>query len=294
MNLSETENAARSDQPTGTPGAVLGAARQDQNLSVADVARQLKLSVHQVEALEAGQHDKLPGPVFVRGFIRNYARLLKLDPERLMDSVARSMPQEEPRPAAPPSQEIPFPGVAPRRWPKYAVALAVALIALAVYEFYPDMTRPAVTSSASVSPSVPPALQPDAQALQPGAPSPASDAGSAGAQLAPATAPTQAAAQDAAPAVSKSDPRVHEVAVNPEEREVHMVFEKESWVEIRDRSGTAIFSQLNRGGTEKRVNGRPPLSVIVGNSRGVRLTYDDQPVDLSRYTKIDVARLTLQ
>jgi cytoskeleton protein RodZ len=73
-----------------------------------------------------------------------------------------------------------------------------------------------------------------------------------------------------------------------------MIFAEESWVEIRDRSGKAIFSQLNRRGTEKRVNGRPPLSVIVGNSHGVRLTYDDQPVDLAPHTKVDVARLTLQ
>src|SRR5258706_9374755 len=88
------------------PGTLL-AAREAQSLSVADVARQLKLSVHQVEALEAGEYHRLPGPVFVRGFIRNYARLLKVDPEQWLHSAADSLPRVEPRPAAPPSQEIP-------------------------------------------------------------------------------------------------------------------------------------------------------------------------------------------
>jgi cytoskeleton protein RodZ len=69
------------------PGAALSAARTAQNLSLIDVARQLKLSVNQVAALEAGEFERLPGPVFVRGFVRNYARLLKLDPERILDLI---------------------------------------------------------------------------------------------------------------------------------------------------------------------------------------------------------------
>jgi cytoskeleton protein RodZ len=51
---------------------------------------------------------------------------------------------------------------------------------------------------------------------------------------------------------------------------------------------------LNPRGTEQRVNGRPPLAVVVGNAHGVRLTYDERPVNLSLHTKVDVARLTLQ
>src|SRR5262249_50660744 len=100
----ETDRAAHG---TEAPGRVLGEARQAQNLSVADVARQLKLSVSQVEALESGDFQRLPGPVFVRGFVRNYARLLRLAPEPLLESVAALLPREEPRPAAPPSQDIP-------------------------------------------------------------------------------------------------------------------------------------------------------------------------------------------
>ena len=87
-------------------------------------------------------------------------------------------------------------------------------------------------------------------------------------------------------------PRDEEPA--PGERQVHLVFEQASWVEIRDRSGKAIFSRLNAPGTEQRVNGRPPLAVVVGNAHGVRLTYDERPVNLSLHTKVDVARLTLQ
>ena len=73
-----------------------------------------------------------------------------------------------------------------------------------------------------------------------------------------------------------------------------MNFNDESWVEIRDRSESVIFSQLNRPGTQQSVQGYPPFSVVVGNAHGVRMTYDDKPVDLAPHTKIDVARLILQ
>jgi len=79
-----------------------------------------------------------------------------------------------------------------------------------------------------------------------------------------------------------------------EAREVRFVFDEESWVEVRDRNDTVIFYQLNASGTTRRVSGLPPLTIVVGNAHGVRMTYAGQPVDLARHTKIDVARLTLE
>jgi cytoskeleton protein RodZ len=111
-----------------------------------------------------------------------------------------------------------------------------------------------------------------------------------------------AAATPAGPAPAGADAvpagggaaREQEAAPGPGERQVRMVFDQRSWVEIRDGSGRLIFSQLNDAGTEQRVYGRPPLSVVVGNARGVRLTYGERAVDLMPHTKVDVARLTLE
>jgi cytoskeleton protein RodZ len=300
------------------PGTVLRAARLAQNLGVGDVARQLKLSVGQVEALESGDFQRLPGPVFVRGFIRNYARLLRVDAGLLVDSVAGGLPREEPRPAAPPSRNIPFPSAAPRRWHWYALGLAVIVAALAAYEFFPDGSEPAVEEQAAPAPGAPAQAGSNAESVPDAAPQPAaaalSDEMKAVAPARPITgqpaaraetgaadgtrsAPQVAAsapAPDTPPAVAKSVAREVQPAPAPGERQVRMVFEQASWVEIRDRSGRAIFSQLNRPGTEQRVNGRPPLAVVVGNAHGVRLTYDERPVNLAQHTKVDVARLTLQ
>src|SRR5690606_29886115 len=62
-------------------GAALARAREEQGLALADVAQQLKLAPRQIEALEQERFGALPGPTIARGMLRNYARLLKLDPE---------------------------------------------------------------------------------------------------------------------------------------------------------------------------------------------------------------------
>ena len=70
--------------PSNGPGGRLGDERRRQGLSLGDIARQLKLSVRQIEALERDDYNCFSGMVFVRGFMRNYAKLLQLDAEALV------------------------------------------------------------------------------------------------------------------------------------------------------------------------------------------------------------------
>ena len=68
-------------------GQQLQSAREKRGMSVADVSRQLRMSVRQVEALEAGDFDKLPAGTFLRGFIRNYAKLVLIEAEPLLHGL---------------------------------------------------------------------------------------------------------------------------------------------------------------------------------------------------------------
>jgi hypothetical protein len=79
-------DAAASDVAAETPsaGALLTGARERIGLTVGEVANHLKLSVRQVEALETDAFERLPSPMFVRGFARSYARLVQIDPRPVM------------------------------------------------------------------------------------------------------------------------------------------------------------------------------------------------------------------
>lgn len=72
-------------------GAVLSQAREAKGLSVSDVAEKLKLTPRQIEAIEAEDLSRLPSPVFVRGFVRNYARLVEVPMEEIPAAVESSI-----------------------------------------------------------------------------------------------------------------------------------------------------------------------------------------------------------
>jgi cytoskeleton protein RodZ len=75
---------------------------------------------------------------------------------------------------------------------------------------------------------------------------------------------------------------------------MRFVFDKESWLEVRDRDNKLIFSQRLAAGTEQVVSGEGPLSLVIGYAPGVQLFWRGQAVDLAPHTRGDVARLVLE
>jgi cytoskeleton protein RodZ len=116
-------------------GQMLREAREQQGLSVNDVANRIKFAPKQIEWLEADDYVKLPEAAFVRGFVRSYARLLNLDSASLIASLPTTHLQATSR-LEMKSVDIPLPnGLSAHRYNILwlAAALLVAL-SLAVFE----------------------------------------------------------------------------------------------------------------------------------------------------------------
>lgn len=71
-------------------GRMLREAREQHGLTVAEVAGQIKFAPRQIEALEADDYGHLPEIAFLRGFVRSYAKILKLDAEALLANLPQS------------------------------------------------------------------------------------------------------------------------------------------------------------------------------------------------------------
>ena len=71
----------------GGVGRLLQREREKQHLSADEIAHALRLSVEVVHKLESENFEALPQPVYVRGYIRAYCKLLKVDPK---PSICRS------------------------------------------------------------------------------------------------------------------------------------------------------------------------------------------------------------
>lgn len=286
------------DVPAASPprsaGALLSAEREKQGLSRADVAQRLCMSVSQVEALESGDFSRLaPGP-FVRGFARNYARVLGLDAESVVGLIQRDLPSTPPPALAVPSQGIQFDPFG-RKWTPAALraSIVAALVLVAsvgsLYwwlNVYPAKPVPVAAPSGSAPPAELPGLAPP---IGNGAP----------AEVAPLPAPAVAPAP-AAPAASEAPPPqpVNVAAARPASpgglARLRFVTQERTWVEIIDGSGERVASRHIEPGNPSEFLGRPPLRVAIGNAPAVRLTFNDREVDLAQHTRAAVARFTLE
>lgn len=279
MSESESPVEPAASVPGLRPGRALAEARGRRNQSIAEIAQQLKLSATQVEALEADDYAKLPGPVFVRGFVRNYARLMDLDSEALIAGLTLPQDPLTAGAALPHSHNIPFPDGRGPRWPIYAAAIAVLAAIVVLFEFIYSAPPAAVVNTP----------EPKADVVPPGSVTTTPEA-------APGATPLQApAVVPSAPA--STEPVAEPVPPPPAKRvgvsEVKMAFEAQSWVEVRDRDDRIVFSQLNPAGAVQHVQGQPPLNVVIGNASGVKVIYNGKPVDLTPHTRVEVARFTL-
>jgi len=274
------------------PGfAALAQAREAAGLSLEDVARQLKFAPRQLQALEAGELQRLPGGTFVRGMVRSYARLLHLDPEPLLAQVgAHAAPQDAERLAQRFRQPVPFSDGARRSNLAY-VALSLALLAVVVVVALEwRQERASAPRMAFVSAAQQPAEPPRAAIAEPPGVTVASAAPSPRVQAARVQATQGPAKQVQVPAAARS---ADEPAAAGQGRIV-LQFDGESWVEIHSGTGKLLVAQLHASGTERVVSGVPPFAVVIGNAQQVRISYNDKPVDLMPYVKVEVARFTLE
>lgn len=278
---------------TMRPGARLRAARELAGLSLDQVAQQLKLAPRQVKALEEESFGELPGRTFSRGFVRNYARLLNLDAEDLLAQLPEAVqaPLDAPslHSTATTIAELPT-ATSPRagfgRW-LIPFVLVACIVAAAAYEWYRGgLVTPGEPQRAS------PAPQPKAPAVAISQlPNPLAEDG-APASDAPGAAEAAARAETTANA---SVPAEASPASNEAKGDAPLVlsYAGPSWTEIRDRDGQLLVSRLIAADTVESVRGSAPFEVVLGNAQSVSVLYLGKPVDLSPFTRQNVARLTL-
>jgi len=299
-------------------GHQLRLARESRGLSVDDVSSALKLSPHQVEAIEANNWSHLPKTI-IRGFVRNYARYLDLDAAPLMVALDGTSLPQGPELAVNVGSPVSMPreGRGDRRdYVRVFSGLLILLLALLVYYFVPAQTwqstldsikdRVFAESTQTVKESAAEAPKEVGKGTDAGVSGvPIGNAPAATTEVAPAApASSNAALSSAMPAPELLPPAATPVSPSTASSSSSSTtgsggallfsFSQPSWVEVRDGTGQIIFSQLNQAGSSREISGRPPFSLVVGNASAVTLQYNGKPVDLSKRSKEDVARLTLE
>jgi len=275
-------------------GRALRKMREERNLSIAEVAQHLKYGVRQIEALEKDDFPNLPGMTFVRGMTRSYAKLLGGNPAELLSELEqRRLPDQVTVDLR--TTQIPFPDGSKRVTRFYAyLSLTFVMVAAAIaYEWQYDgflwmsSETPKIESHAvEVAKDVSTAVQSEAgleNNLEKA--NTFRDTESGLGNVPSSTFPKETLSLDAAGVATKAAAGVKRIALE---------FDRESWVEIKQSDGKTLMSQLNPQGSRQFIQGTPPFVLIIGNAPNVRLLYNEVPVDLRPYFKVDVARVVLE
>ena len=314
MQAKNEFNAIDSASVVQSVGHLLRNARTAKGLSIDDVSRQLRLSAQQIEAIEKEDFEKLPGRTFLRGFIRNYANLVQLNPVPLLQMLPESTRVISTYERTPfKNKQISF--SSNREKPgnhSLIIAIILFVIILGAYFLFEnggwnknsDISAESVetktesaTASVEIQLPLPGVVKntsntSDSPANKPSEvnnPVPATEN-----TVAQADVKTESAAENKS-AVDKTEKTEKTVAFDKNTGHLYFKLTADSWIKVVDGKGATVFEQLKKSGSEQIVTGKRPLSLVIGNASGVNLTYNDKEIDISSYKKQGgTARFTLE
>src|SRR6266436_662835 len=301
-------------------GYALAQARTRAGLSVEQAAGRIRLQPRQLRAIENEDLRALPGPAYVNGFVRNYAREVGLDPGPLIEDLNAKLKLRGLGPQAPDlgtGGAVPGPALDERAWRQLVLAgIVIALVCAGLIGVW--MARPVIRARDSVpqrtaQPAPAPASEAPGYQAKAASPARASEAPGSEAKVAAAAAGTTrgggTAALGGAPPVSGPSPAA---ATAPESGAstgsdansgsnsaaidgsgtapaagastgLVLRFDERSWVEVRQPDGRVLLSRFGEPGSTEMVNSPPPLELVIGRAEAVQVEFQGQPVNLRPY-----------
>jgi cytoskeleton protein RodZ len=290
MGDSEQSNVETLASATANVGQILRDARVAKDLTIDQLATELRIEARQLAALEDNRFEQIGVAVFVKGYLRQYAQRLGIDQQHVLAVYNRQAQPAEVR--MQPSRTIKLRDE--RQITVWVVALLLlALIAVGLGVWWLNggfdiaaTTRKVLGGGAGLAPS--------------GAPAAAATRSAAPVERPAATAstpePTPAVVAASAPAASEPDPAAvddrteSDVTVGASEEDepavadagagalaLDLTFNAESWTEVTDARGERLFAGLASAGRHMTLRGEPPLAVVLGDADAVQLNVDGKP-----------------
>jgi cytoskeleton protein RodZ len=294
-------------------GDVLRQQREALRLDLEDVAAALKIKRDYLAALEAGRPDLLPGPTYAIGFVRAYSEYLGLDGSEVLrrfkaESAGLDTKTDLAFPM--PLGERSIPGVG-----MVLVALILVLCGYGTWYYLStsERSRPERVAEVPIGLLASPSAQRASEAAslpsgetaaetQPIAPagarlrapvpagselSPIGEPAAAPPPTPPVQVPALSAAMSApppapppvlvglAPAPQSEGPRAYGIVDGPARIVIRAT--ADSWVRIRDVSGSVLLDHVLKPGESYRVPDRAGVSMQTGNAGGLEITVDGKP-----------------
>jgi len=299
MSEHESEHQAHEDNTDlALPGQRLKKTREELRLSRDEVAHHLHLDVKVVNALEDDDFDKLPSPAYICGYLRSYARILKLPEDDVVNSYRKG--QEINATLIPnnmtisPDRRINFAML------KYMVIL-IAVVGIGAgliwavdkFNLLEKTTRSGTevifleTPDEDTPVERPVQIQQQIPLFNPATESERSSNDE--------KSPGLLAAEDVTLASTEHhDETSKEVETRePAKGNLKLVFRKDSWAEVVDAKGIRHIYRLVNKNSELFIDGVPPYTILLGHADGVDVIYNNKKFNHKRFHRDQIAYFRL-
>ena len=262
---------------TASAGMRLREERLSKGIKTTAVAEKLHITNHYVKAIEADSFEKLPGTIFIRGYLKNYAELLNLNPSEIVGLYEKTVSQSINGSKSKASSYK----LKPRNriFVISSVILFIILfVALWIYDIiYGEESTADFSDTDALGENQrnqPKALLDSGKFLPKGNEVSISQNGSVFAELGRRSA-------------SDSD-RNKIINFNPSGPDtLDILFSDESWIEITDVSVGKHFREIMVTGDFLRVKGEAPFTVLVADAPAVRIRFNGVEIPVTKSIRID-------
>lgn len=258
MNEEAREGTTTEDRPTSEAfGLWLRRQRELRQIGLQEIGDRTKISVRYLKAMEEDRFELLPGAVFARGFLREYARYVGLNPDEVVNFYLATREEEQE------DSEAELDAREERRsspWPIVWGVLALVLLVLLGVWLARALGGGSETSTSSESPTAPPAASSPAPSPVAAEPSPRRDR------------PTAA---ESPPAMAAEETQGTEEVTAP--LRVTLDFGEDCWLEARIDGRRLLAKQFTQGESIQLAARERIELLTLGNAGGVSLHVNGIP-----------------
>ncbi|WP_028110935.1 RodZ domain-containing protein [Ferrimonas futtsuensis] len=314
MNDNQQHQEQQEETTVITPGPLLRAAREASGLTTQQVAQRLSLRRSVVEGIENDDYESGTTTTYLRGYVRNYARLVGVSEKQIALALS-ALPHSQAETNMQSFSRRTSKQQRDSRWMLLTWVIVLALVGLLVWwwvskpqsllETSSDISLPSIVSSEperrSAAELVPqPRERVDPQTLaQTLDASP--EAGEADAQgelpmhsdmAQPDPVDAQVVQQPDATQAAEADEVTDEAPLVALDK-VSLTLAGDCWMLLKDADGNTLMEGLKRNGYQTALEGKAPMKLRVGAPEVVSLSFNGNPIDMSGYRPGRVAVITL-
>lgn len=260
-------------------GVSLREAREARNISIEHAANQLHLDVRLLKAIEADDFSALPGTAYAYGYLRSYAKLLKVPEEEVLQKFLQKT-QIDSNALVPEHMTFAVKNKVPSlsfRQTFLLTVFIIAVVASIAWVLLGDVLEKFSLSSdinenveLVVTEIVDEQANPDVDVIP------------------VEVLSIEEKQQDAIPD-SNQVKHVETMPVSQPAKALRLVFQADSWTEVRDASGETLIYRMVKEGENLELEGKAPYVILLGYAPGVTVSYKDTIFDTKPYQRDDIA-----